>query len=326
MDKDNNELEYTADQTISSMGASQRTEPINESDNNPINAWLLLSINMKLLKVAIPAVSSSLVIIMVEAISMMYVGHLNDTHAVAGVGLAVVYVNGTTTSVLMGLNGAVGVLVSIAYGQGDLTDCERILQRGKILCFLASIPLFFVQISCYPILIYLGVEEPVAMYTAQYGFFLFLAMTFHCQFDCYRNFLNSVGQSKILQYAVSSTIFIHIVLCYLLTMYWDFGVMGVSFSTMVTIFFNMLFVMIYAWKVSEYEIRPVPRRMKPLLRQHDLRTYMSIGVPSIIMLMAEWIGVEIMIVLAATISVSALGAMSISYSFFNIIYQFPYGF
>ena len=109
-------------------------------------------------------------------------------------------------------------------------------------------------------------------------------------------------------------------------MYWDFGVMGVSFSTMVTIFFNMLFVMIYAWKVSEYEIRPVPRRMKPLLRQHDLRTYMSIGVPSIIMLMAEWIGVEIMIVLAATISVSALGAMSISYSFFNIIYQFPYGF
>jgi len=118
MFQDNSELELdcTADQTTTSIDASQRTEPIYESNDNPVNAWLSLSISMKLLKIAIPTVSSGLVIIMVEAISMMYIGHLNDTRAVAGIGLAVVYVNGTTTSVLMGLNGAVGVLVSIAYG------------------------------------------------------------------------------------------------------------------------------------------------------------------------------------------------------------------
>lgn len=61
---------------------------------------------MKLLRIALPAVSSQLVIIMVETISMLFVGQLNNTQAVAGVGLAIVFVNGTTTSVLMGLNGA----------------------------------------------------------------------------------------------------------------------------------------------------------------------------------------------------------------------------
>lgn len=78
---------------------------------------------MKLWGVAIPAISSSLCIILVEAISMIFVGQLNDTKAVAGVGLAVVYVNGTTTSVLMGLNGALSVLCAVAYGMGDLYEC-----------------------------------------------------------------------------------------------------------------------------------------------------------------------------------------------------------
>ena len=54
---------------------------------------------------------------------MIFVGQLNDTKAVAGVGLAVVYVNGTTTSVLMGLNGALSVLCAVAYGMGDLYEC-----------------------------------------------------------------------------------------------------------------------------------------------------------------------------------------------------------
>ena len=109
-------------------------------------------------------------------------------------------------------------------------------------------------------------------------------------------------------------------------MHYNYGVIGVSFSTMVTIFCNMIFVIIYAWKVSVYEISPIPKNIKSLMRKNDLQVYFSISVPSIIMLMAEWIGIEMLIVIAATISISAVGAMSLSYSFFNVLYQFPYGF
>ena len=84
--------------------------------------------------------------------------------------------------------------------------------------------------------------------------------------------------------------------------------------------------MIYTWLYSTYEIRLIPRRISQLLRKNDLQVYYNISIPSVIMLMAEWIGVEILIIIAASISVSAVGAMSLSYSFHNVIYQFPYGF
>ena len=47
---------------------------------------------------------------------MIFVGALNDSFATAGVGLAVIFVNLTTHSTLMGLNNAISVLVPVAYG------------------------------------------------------------------------------------------------------------------------------------------------------------------------------------------------------------------
>ena len=78
---------------------------------------------------------------MLETISMLFVGRLNDINAIAGVGLAIIYVNFLGTSILMGLNSAISVLVAVAYGRRDFADCERILQRGRILCLLVTLPL-----------------------------------------------------------------------------------------------------------------------------------------------------------------------------------------
>ena len=125
-------VDIAVDQTNDSINHSHKESPsLSQSNdsmnkrrgNDKINSELLVETNLKLWGVAIPAITSQLVIIMVETISMIFVGQLNDTNAVAGVGLAVVYVNATTTSVLMGLNGAVSVLVSIAHGMGDSDDC-----------------------------------------------------------------------------------------------------------------------------------------------------------------------------------------------------------
>ena len=159
----------------------------------PLTFGLFCELNKRLWRVAIPAIMSQLVIIMIETTSMIFIGQLNDPNAIAGVGLAIIYVNGTTTSVLMGLNGALAVLVAIAYGRNEIDDCERILNRGRVICFLASIPLFFVQISCYPVMRAFGIEPEVATHTAKYGFFLFIAMVLYCQFDCYRGYLNALG-------------------------------------------------------------------------------------------------------------------------------------
>ena len=102
--------------------------------------------------------------------------------------------------------------------------------------------------------------------------------------------------------------------------------MGVSFSTMITIFCNNLFVTMYSWKVNEHSVAPIPTNCRSILTPSEVNIYLGISLPSILMLLAEWASVEILIVMAASISMGAVGAMSISYTYHNLVYQFPYGF
>ena len=95
---------------------------------------------------------------------------------------------------------------------------------------------------------------------------------------------------------------------------------------MITLGSSLVFVMIHSWKVSEFQIAPLPEDIWILLGKNDIKNYMGISFPSIIMIMAEWIGVEVLIVIATFISIEASGAMSVSYNFHNCIYMIPYGF
>mmetsp|Transcript_11662 Transcript_11662/g.15816 ORF Transcript_11662/g.15816 Transcript_11662/m.15816 type:complete len:226 (+) Transcript_11662:163-840(+) len=172
----NETLSYATEQTSQGMGT-----------------YRFLMINYKLWSVAIPSIAAQLVIMLVETISMMFVGRLNDTFAIAGVGLAIIFMNVTTVVPLSGLNSAISVLVAVAYGKKDFAECERVLQRGRILCLIATAPLFFIAISCGSIMTAMGVEEEVANHSQNYSYFFFFALASHCQFDCYRSYLNSTG-------------------------------------------------------------------------------------------------------------------------------------
>ena len=145
------------------------------------------------------------------------------------------------------------------------------------------------------------------------------------QFDCYRSYLNATGQPKIMQFITASTLLVHISLCYLLTQKLDMGVAGASLSTVFTLSLNSILVTVYAWKFSKFPVSPYPRNIPSLLHKADVLDYLKIGCPCIIMMMAEWCAAEILILIAASISVGAVGAMSICYNFYNLIYYFPYG-
>ena len=152
-------------------------------------------------------------------------------------------------------------------------------------------------------------------------------MGFHMQFDCYRQYLNATNQSKVVQYAVSSTLLIHFVLCHILTIEYDFGVTGVAVATMFTCALNMAFLMCYSAFKLDYKVSIWPQvGIKSLLRKNELKVYLGISGPSIVMLCAEWWAYEALTLLATQISVKAVGSMAISYNYQSLIFQFPFGF
>lgn len=85
-----------------------------------MNLSLFVYLNKRLWSVVFPSILSQLTLMMMETISMLFVGSLDNTFATAGVGLGIIYVNCTTQSVLTGLNNAISVLVSVAYGKKDM--------------------------------------------------------------------------------------------------------------------------------------------------------------------------------------------------------------
>ena len=163
-----------------------------------------------------------------------------------------------STFCLYGLNSAIGILSPIYFGQKDLVNCERVLHLGRILCLLGTFPLAVLNSFLHPFLISLGVEEEVADYARIYGAFLFVAVSCHYQFDCYRLYLNSVGETKVLSFVCLFTSIIHIFACYILTIELNFGVLGVAISTVMTLFNNCLLVTLYSWRILEYHVSPCP--------------------------------------------------------------------
>ena len=164
-------------------------------------------------------------------------------------------------------------------------------------------------------------------YNAQkFGIFLFIAIGFHLQFDCYRHYLNSTNQSRIVQYAVSSTILVHLALCYLLVVQVGLGIVGVGIAMIVTCSLNMFFVITWTWKMTPEAVKPIPTNPRELVKSDDVKRYIEIGGPCMIMCCAEWWSYEGIVIIATTISVGAVGSLAISYNYFSLIFQFPYGF
>ena len=117
---------------------------------------------------------------------MIFIGQLNDPYATAGVGLAIVYINCSVANILTGFNNAISVLVAVAYGKKDMQECKTVFHRGRVICFICYVPLFLVAINCSNVLEYLAVEPLVAENAQRYAMYLYCAMGFHTQFDCYR--------------------------------------------------------------------------------------------------------------------------------------------
>ena len=65
---------------------------------------------------SIPAIFGQLFEMFVEIANMFFVGHLNDSVALASVGLGNMVINVTSYSIGIGLNSALDTLVTQAYG------------------------------------------------------------------------------------------------------------------------------------------------------------------------------------------------------------------
>jgi MATE family multidrug resistance protein len=92
--------------------------------------------------------------VLMETICMVVVGKMNDTAALAAVGLAFILTYLFMMSIMFGLNTAIETLASQAYGADNLEACGKYLNRQRFILCVLFVPIFVMIIFSESILEY----------------------------------------------------------------------------------------------------------------------------------------------------------------------------
>jgi len=226
----------------------------------------------------------------------------------AGVGLGTIMVHIVCLQPIMGMNGAAETLVSQAYGANQLRQCGVYLNRGRLINTVLFIPLVVIICFSRPILTAFGQDPEVIDHAMTYITVCIPSVYFQIMFDLKKRFLNCMTYSWVPMLAQTGGTILHVLWCYILVVHLDLQVVGLGLATAITNVGIFLMITIYA--------HCIPKIKESLFCFDDSAwsgwgEYFKLGVPSTVMICAEWWAFEILIFLAGAIGVKEQAAMVI---------------
>ncbi|KAG6639986.1 hypothetical protein I3843_10G131600 [Carya illinoinensis] len=184
----------------------------------------------KLWVVAGPAIVTRFTTFGINVISQAFIGHIGAAELAAYSFVYTVLLR-FSSGVLLGMASALETLCGQAYGAKQYNMLGVYLQRSWIVLFFTSIFLLPLLIFTTPILKILGQEENIADIGGDVGHW-FIAVLFSLipSFTC-QMFLQAQSKNVIITYLAAFSIAIHLLLSWLLTVKYKFGIPGAMFST-----------------------------------------------------------------------------------------------
>ena len=123
-----NKLDVKSQMSKSTVLFDENEEPSN---------WQIFSKFMSLSSVIL---LTSVAFFLVLTTDQIIVGHLGDADKIAGIGISTATINLCTLGISIGINKALDVLVTQAYGRGDLVLCGHYLNRGRFISLAILVP------------------------------------------------------------------------------------------------------------------------------------------------------------------------------------------
>ncbi|KAJ8763161.1 hypothetical protein K2173_025546 [Erythroxylum novogranatense] len=180
--------------------------------------------------VAAPAIFTRFSTFGTNVVSQAFIGHIGPTELAAYSLVSPVLLR-FCNGVLLGMASALETLCGQAYGAKQYHMLGIYLQRSWIVLTITSIcllPLFFFTA---PILKALGQEQYIAEEAGYIALWIIpIMLSYIISFTC-QMYLQAQSKNMIIAYLASATIVIHVILSWLLTVKYKFGIPGAMFST-----------------------------------------------------------------------------------------------
>ncbi|XP_063058899.1 multidrug and toxin extrusion protein 1-like [Engraulis encrasicolus] len=277
---------------------------------------------IQLLKLAGPVVISQLMIFLISFVSTIFCGHLGKTE-LAGVALAIAVINVTGVSIGAGLASACDTLISQTFGSSNLKRVGVILQRSVLIQLLACCPCWALLINTEALLLLVRQSPQVASLSQLYVKIFMPALPAAFMYQLLGRYLQNqgiiwplvvVGAAGNILNAIINYIFLHVL---------DLGVAGSAAANSISQYALAVFLYTYiVWKGLHKATWD--GWSKDCLQEWG--AYISLALPSMLMLCVEWWTYEIGGFLAGLISEVELGSQSVVYEVATIAYMSPLGF
>ena len=202
-------------------------------------------VSSAILRMAIPLTIAQMVAVLYNIVDRMYIGHLTDPLAFAGLGLALPAV--MIVSAFTNLYGGGGApLCSIERGKGDLARASRI--QGNAFALLVGTGLLLTALGLLltrPLLFLLGASENTYPYASAYLRIYLLGTVFVMISQGMNNFINSQGFSRIGMVTVLIGAMLNLVLDPLFIFALDMGVEGAALATVLSQGVSAVWVLLF---------------------------------------------------------------------------------
>jgi len=249
-----------------------------------------------------------------------YVGQLGPL-TLAGVALGAMFSNCSGCAVILGLMGALDTLLYQAYG-ADKKSCllSVYIQRAFLLGCLSVVFIGILWQFAEPILDLAHQDPQVAKEAGTFVRWNILMMVPMILFEVFRKFLSCLEAV----HAVSlCSLLVALGMPLVFGALIRLGLIGAPLSMALGTLLQGVFCVVYVWRTKLYVGLWYGFSRAAFA---DWGEFLALGIPSALMLMAEWGSQEINGMVAGTFGMMALDTMSISMNLMGCFYMAPMGF
>jgi MATE family multidrug resistance protein len=210
--------------------------------NSDETAW---DVHLAIVKISTPLILTGFFIMFAEQINYIFVGDLENTNAIAAVGLGNMIINLIALSVSFGMNCAMETLVSQAHGAHNLRLCGVILNRGRAMLLVMFVPIA-ILLYCTPwILKGLGQDEEISQLAGGYVRTLLPGIFCIMQFDAHKTLLNGMAYTLVPTTIQAFAIPMHLFWAHMFVGKWGYGIVGTCYALDITYFTLLCGILLY---------------------------------------------------------------------------------
>ncbi|XP_003362502.2 multidrug and toxin extrusion protein 2 isoform X9 [Equus caballus] len=258
---------------------------------------------------------------MIYIVSSVFCGHLGKVE-LASVTLSVAFINVCGVSIGSGLSMACDTLMSQSFGTPNKKHVGVILQRGVLVLLLCCFPCWALFLNTQQILLLFRQDPDVSRLTHEYVLIFVPALPASFLYGLLAKYLQNQGiiWPQVLSGVVGNCI--NCLANYVLVSLLSLGVRGSAYANTISQFVQAIFLFLYIVQ-KKLHLETWAGWSSRCLQ--DWGPFLSLAVPSMLMICLEWWAYEIGSFLMGLLSVLDLSAQAVIYEVATVIYMIPMG-